>query len=164
MISFFRGVSCIECQRYISGRVLEVIVYWICQFYLMWWFRLVVTNFTRLVPVVLAVNCHLKKVFFNSFGFNAFLFTNSGTEIYMQGNEIWHPNCEHYLTTENIAVNCYYKMLYFFPWKVSKSPAKGTKFQHTIWATFNLYVNISYSFKKISLNKGICCQRRNKLF
>uniref|UniRef100_A0A914KV38 Actin-binding LIM protein 1 n=4 Tax=Meloidogyne TaxID=189290 RepID=A0A914KV38_MELIC len=38
-----------------------------------------------------------------------------GAEIYMQGNEIWHPNCEHYLTTENIAV--------------SKSPSKGTKFQ-----------------------------------
>ena len=30
-----------------------------------------------------------------------------GAEIYMQGNEIWHPNCEHYLTTENIAVNIF---------------------------------------------------------
>lgn len=26
-----------------------------------------------------------------------------GQEMYMQGNEIWHPECEHYRTTENLA-------------------------------------------------------------
>lgn len=29
---------------------------------------------------------------------------SDGAEMYMQGNEIWHPKCEHYLTTENLAV------------------------------------------------------------
>ncbi|VDP45821.1 unnamed protein product [Heligmosomoides polygyrus] len=28
-----------------------------------------------------------------------------GEEMYMQGDEIWHPSCEHSRTTENIAVN-----------------------------------------------------------
>lgn len=27
-----------------------------------------------------------------------------GEDMYMQGNEIWHTHCEHYQTTENIAV------------------------------------------------------------
>ncbi|KAL3103400.1 hypothetical protein niasHS_002586 [Heterodera schachtii] len=40
---------------------------------------------------------------------------DDGAEMYMQGNEIWHPNCEHYRTTENIAI--------------SKPSVKGSKFQ-----------------------------------
>ncbi|KAL3117464.1 hypothetical protein niasHT_003212 [Heterodera trifolii] len=52
---------------------------------------------------------------------------DDGAEMYMQGNEIWHPNCEHYRTTENIAI--------------SKPSVKGSPI--AIWPAPHLHVYVA---------------------
>uniref|UniRef100_A0A183CJH5 LIM zinc-binding domain-containing protein n=1 Tax=Globodera pallida TaxID=36090 RepID=A0A183CJH5_GLOPA len=93
------GVKCCECDRFIAGKVLEV-----CRY---------------------LDKCHGQFRNDQAGGYKfhptcarcsrCLLSFDDGAEMYMQGNEIWHPNCEHYRTTENIAI--------------SRPAAKGSKFQ-----------------------------------
>lgn len=63
-----------------------------------------------------------------------------GQEMYMQGDEIWHPRCEHAKVTENIAVS--YLALAFINHSVIKSRGDNTQSLLTTFLSEFLWENL----------------------
>lgn len=93
------GVKCYECHKFIAGKVLQV-----KRYFFVFFFCLNLANSVYILFLLVQAGgykFHPTCARCSRCG----LHFGDGEEMYMQGDEIWHPSCEHSRTTENIAVS-----------------------------------------------------------